>query len=44
LTGTPCRLMEERLNIVNAVIPAAEFDTVVRAWAHKVAAKSPLLM
>src|SRR3984893_576242 len=33
-----------RLNIVNAVIPAAEFDTVVRAWAHKVAAKSPLLM
>src|SRR5437868_5252485 len=33
-----------RLNIVNAVVPAAEFDTVVRAWAHKVAAKSPLLM
>ena len=33
-----------RLNIVNAVIPAAEFDTAVRAWAHKVAAKSPLLM
>jgi enoyl-CoA hydratase len=33
-----------RLNIVNAVVPAEEFDETVRAWAHKVAAKSPLLM
>ncbi|GAA1643990.1 enoyl-CoA hydratase [Kribbella alba] len=34
----------QRLNIVNAVVPAADFDQVVRAWAHKVAGKSPLLM
>jgi enoyl-CoA hydratase/carnithine racemase len=33
-----------RLNIVNAVVPAEEFDDTVRLWAHKVAAKSPLLM
>jgi enoyl-CoA hydratase/carnithine racemase len=33
-----------RLNIVNAVVPAEEFDETVRTWAHKVAAKSPLLM
>lgn len=33
-----------RLDVVNAVVPAADFDDVVRAWAHKVAAKSPLLM
>jgi enoyl-CoA hydratase len=33
-----------RLNIVNAVAPAADFDQVVRDWAHKVAGKSPLLM
>jgi enoyl-CoA hydratase len=34
----------KRLNIVNAVVPADEFDDVVRAWAGKVALKSPLLM
>jgi enoyl-CoA hydratase/carnithine racemase len=34
----------ERLDIVNAVVPAEEFDVVVREWAHRVAAKSPLLM
>jgi enoyl-CoA hydratase len=33
-----------RLGFVNAVVPADEFDDTVRAWAHKVAAKSPLLM
>jgi len=33
-----------RLNLVNAVVPAEEFDETVRSWAHKVAAKSPLLM
>jgi len=33
-----------RLNIVNAVVPAAEFDEAVRTWARRVAAKSPLLM
>jgi enoyl-CoA hydratase/carnithine racemase len=34
----------QRLNIVNAVVPAESFDDVVREWAHKVAGKSPLLM
>jgi enoyl-CoA hydratase/carnithine racemase len=34
----------ERLDIVNAVVPADEFEATVRAWAHRVAAKSPLLM
>jgi enoyl-CoA hydratase len=34
----------QRLNIVNAVVAADEFDGVVRDWAHKVAGKSPLLM
>lgn len=33
-----------RLGFVNVVVPADEFDDVVRDWAHKVAAKSPLLM
>jgi enoyl-CoA hydratase len=33
-----------RLGFVNAVVPAEEFDATVRAWAVKVAAKSPLLM
>lgn len=33
-----------RLNIVNIVVPAEEFADTVRAWAHRVAAKSPLLM
>lgn len=31
------------LHIVNAVVPADEFDDTVRAWAHKLATKSPLL-
>ena len=33
-----------RLNIVNVVAPADRFDALVEEWAHKVAAKSPLLM
>lgn len=33
-----------RLNIVNAVAPPEGFDALVDEWAHKVAAKSPLLM
>jgi enoyl-CoA hydratase/carnithine racemase len=33
-----------RLNIVNVVVPAEGFDAEVRAWAHKIAGKSPLLM
>lgn len=33
-----------RLNIVNAVVPAEDFDRVVAEWADKVASKSPLLM
>jgi enoyl-CoA hydratase/carnithine racemase len=33
-----------RLNLVNTVVPADDFDIVVRDWAHKLAAKSPLLM
>jgi enoyl-CoA hydratase len=33
-----------RLNIVNAVAPPEDFDALVDEWAHKVAAKSPLLM
>jgi enoyl-CoA hydratase/carnithine racemase len=32
------------LNIVNKVVPDAEFDEAVRTWAHRLAAKSPLLM
>lgn len=34
----------ERLDIVNVVVPAAEFDATVRDWSHRLAAKSPLLM
>jgi enoyl-CoA hydratase len=34
----------ERLDIVNAVVPAEEFDATVRDWAHRLATKSPLLM
>ncbi len=34
----------ERLDIVNAVVPAAEFEEAVRTWAHKLADRSPLLM
>ncbi len=33
-----------RLDVVNTVAPAAEFDDVVRAWSRAVASKSPLLM
>ncbi len=33
-----------RLSIVNTVVPAEDFDDTVRAWATKVASKSPLLM
>jgi enoyl-CoA hydratase/carnithine racemase len=34
----------ERIGIVNRVVPAAEFDAAVDAWAQKLAAKSPVLM
>jgi len=33
-----------RLGFVNVVVEAEDFDTTVRDWARKVAAKSPLLM
>ena len=29
---------------MNAVVPAEHFDATVRDWAHRVAAKSPLLL
>lgn len=32
------------LGVVNTVVPDAEFAAVVEDWAHRVAAKSPLLM
>ncbi|AEH09428.1 MULTISPECIES: enoyl-CoA hydratase/isomerase family protein [Protofrankia] len=32
------------LGIVNTVVPDAEFDDTVRAWARKLASKSPLLI
>src|ERR1700756_3973664 len=45
MLGEPIDAAEaQRLNIVNAVVPAERFDEVVREWAHKVARKSPLLM
>jgi enoyl-CoA hydratase len=34
----------ERIGIVNRVVPADEFDAVVRDWAARLAAKSPVLM
>jgi enoyl-CoA hydratase len=34
----------ERIGIVNRVVPATEFDAVVREWAGRLAAKSPVLM
>jgi enoyl-CoA hydratase/carnithine racemase len=34
----------ERIGIVNRVVPTPEFDDVVREWALKLAAKSPLIM
>lgn len=33
-----------RLDLVNVVVPAEDFDDTVRDWAHRLAAKSPLLM
>ncbi|HWU22110.1 MAG TPA: enoyl-CoA hydratase-related protein [Nocardioides sp.] len=33
-----------RLDIVNAVVPAADFEATVSEWARRLAAKSPLLM
>ncbi len=33
-----------RIGIVNRVVPAEEFDAVVREWAEKLAAKSPVMM
>ncbi|KQY50884.1 enoyl-CoA hydratase/isomerase family protein [Nocardioides sp. Root140] len=45
MTGEPIDATEaERMDVVNAVVPAAEFDDTVREWAHRIAAKSPLLM
>jgi enoyl-CoA hydratase len=34
----------ERIGIVNRVVPASEFDGVVRDWAGRLASKSPVLM
>jgi enoyl-CoA hydratase len=34
----------ERIGLVNRVVPAAEFDAAVDAWASALAAKSPLVM
>src|SRR5918997_6472876 len=34
----------ERIGIVNRVVGADEFDAVVREWAEKLAAKSPVMM
>ncbi len=34
----------ERIGIVNRVVPAAEFDAVVREWAGKLGSKSPVVM
>jgi enoyl-CoA hydratase len=45
MLGEPIDAAEaERLDIVNVVVPAADFDATVRDWAHRLAAKSPLLM
>jgi enoyl-CoA hydratase/carnithine racemase len=45
MLGDPIDAAEAaRLDIVNAVVPAEDFDQTVRTWAHTVAAKSPLLM
>lgn len=45
MLGDPIDAAEAaRLDIVNAVVPAEEFDDTVRSWAHRLAAKSPLLM
>jgi enoyl-CoA hydratase/carnithine racemase len=34
----------QRIGIVNKVVPAGEFDDAVRAWAEKLAGKSPVIM
>jgi enoyl-CoA hydratase/carnithine racemase len=34
----------ERIGIVNRVVPASEFEEVVREWASKLASKSPVIM
>ncbi|WP_083541859.1 enoyl-CoA hydratase/isomerase family protein [Kribbia dieselivorans] len=45
MLGDPIDAQEAAdLGIVNRVVPADEFDTVVRAWAQRLATKSPLLM
>lgn len=45
MLGDPITATEaHRLNIVNAVVPGEEFAETVRSWAHRLAAKSPLLM
>lgn len=45
MLGEPINAAEaERLDIVNVVVPAEDFDDTVRDWAHRLAAKSPLLM
>lgn len=45
MLGEPIDAAEaERLDIVNVVVPAEEFEAMVRDWAHRLAAKSPLLM
>ena len=45
MLGDPIDATEAaRLNIVNVVVSAEEFDATVRSWAHRLARKSPLLM
>lgn len=45
MLGEPITAEEAlRMDIVNAVVPADEYDDTVRSWAHRLAAKSPLLM
>lgn len=45
MLGEPITAEEAlRMDIVNVVVPDADFDRTVREWAHRLAAKSPLLM
>ncbi|MBM7517983.1 enoyl-CoA hydratase/isomerase family protein [Nocardioides nitrophenolicus] len=45
MLGEPIDAREaERLDIVNVVVPAEEFDATVRDWARRLADRSPLLM
>ncbi|MWA01587.1 enoyl-CoA hydratase/isomerase family protein [Actinomadura sp. LD22] len=45
MLGEPIDAREAlRLDIVNAVVPAEEFEATVADWADRLAAKSPLLM